>query len=77
MTTDGRTYTGLIVYQSVDGLLLRDAEHQTWRIEADEIEMRVKQPTSLMPAGLLKDRSPQDLADLNSYMQGLEGPAPP
>ena len=71
VTTDGRTYTGLIVYQSVDGLLLRDAEHQTWRIEADEIEMRVKQPKSLMPAGLLKDRSPQDLADLNSYIQGL------
>ncbi len=71
VTTEGKMYTGLIVYESVDGLLLRDAEHQTWRIEAGEIESRLKQPTSLMPSGLLKDRSVQDLADLNSYIQGL------
>jgi putative membrane-bound dehydrogenase-like protein len=71
VSTTGKTYTGLIVYESVDGLLLRDAEHQTWRIEAEEIDERLQQPTSLMPAGLLKDQSPQDLADLNSYLQKL------
>jgi putative heme-binding domain-containing protein len=70
-TTAGKTYTGLIVYQSVDGLLLRDANQQTWRIEAADIESRVKQSLSLMPAGLLKDRSVQDMADLNGYLQGL------
>lgn len=71
ISTTGKTYTGLIVYQSVDGLLLRDAEHQTWRIESEEIDERLQQPTSLMPAGLLKDQKPQDLADLNSYLQNL------
>jgi putative heme-binding domain-containing protein len=70
-TTAGKTYTGLIVYQSVDGLLLRDANQQTWRIEASDIESRLKQSSSLMPAGLLKDRSAQDMADLNGYLQGL------
>lgn len=71
VSTTGKTYTGLIVYQSVDGLLLRDAEHRTWRIEAEEIEDRLLQPASLMPAGLLKDQKPEDLADLNSYLQKL------
>ncbi|MEO2032198.1 MAG: hypothetical protein ABGZ35_08940 [Planctomycetaceae bacterium] len=70
-TTAGKTFTGLIVYESVDGLLLRDAEHQTWRIESSEIEVQLKQPTSLMPAGVMKGRSQTDMADLNSYLQGL------
>jgi putative membrane-bound dehydrogenase-like protein len=70
-TTAGKTYTGLIVYQSVDGLLLRDANQQTWRIEGSDIESRLKQSASLMPAGLLKDRPARDMADLNSYLQGL------
>ena len=70
-TSAGKIYTGLIVYQSVDGLLLRDANQQTWRIEASDVESRFKQSLSLMPAGLLKDRSTQDMADLNSYLQGL------
>ena len=70
-TSAGKTYTGLIVYESVDGLLLRDANQQTWRIEASDIESRLKQSSSLMPAGLLKDRSIQEMADLNSYLQGL------
>lgn len=71
VTTSGQTYTGLIVYESVDGLLLRDADHQTWRIEANEIDARIKQPTSLMPARLLRNRTHSDLADLYSYLQGL------
>lgn len=71
VTTSGKTYTGLIVYQSVDGLLLRDADHQTWRIEAEEIEARIKQPTSLMPTRLLRNRTHRDMADLYSYLKGL------
>jgi len=71
ITTAGKVYSGLIVYESVDGMLLRDAEHRTWRIDGNEIEVRLKQPASLMPAGLLKDRTPQDFADLNAYLQGL------
>lgn len=71
VTTDGKTYTGLIVYESVDGLLLRDSSHQTWRIEAPEIEARRKQAVSLMPSGLLKDQPPSALADLYRYLQGL------
>jgi len=70
-TKAGKVYTGLIVYESVDGLLLRDAEHKTWRIESSDMENKVLQRNSLMPAGLLKDTQPSDLADLDKYLQGL------
>ncbi len=71
VTSSGQTWTGLIVYESVDGLLLRDADHQTWRIEAADIESRIKQPTSLMPTQLLKNRTHREMADLYRYLQSL------
>ncbi len=70
-TTDGRVISGLIVYESVDGLLLRDAEHRTWRIESSEIAVKQLQRNSLMPAGLLRGTNDQDLADLYRYLQTL------
>ena len=70
-TKSGKVYTGLIVYESVDGVLLRDAEHKTYRIEAADMENKVQQRNSLMPAGLLKDTQPSDLADLDAYLRGL------
>jgi len=70
-TTDGRVISGLIVYESVDGLLLRDAEHRTWRLESSEIESKRQQRNSLMPAGLLRDTTAQDMADLYRYLQSL------
>lgn len=70
-TVDGKVYTGLVVYRSVDGLTLRDSNNQTTRIEADEIDFENKKSTSLMPTGLLKDLTSSDLADLNAYLQSL------
>jgi len=70
-TKAGKVFTGLIVYESVDGLLLRDAEHQTYRIEATDIESKHLQRNSLMPAGLLKDTQPEELAHLYKYLQSL------
>jgi putative membrane-bound dehydrogenase-like protein len=70
-TKSGKVFTGLIVYQSVDGLLLRDSDHKTYRVEAADMELKVKQRNSLMPAGLLKDTQLSDLADLEKYLQGL------
>jgi putative heme-binding domain-containing protein len=70
-TTEGQVYTGLVVYESVDGIVLRNGTNQTFRIEAEEIESRKTLSTSLMPSGLLKDLAPQDLADLYAYLRGL------
>lgn len=70
-TMDGRVVSGLIVYESVDGLLLRDAEHRTWRIESTEVASRHLQRNSLMPSGLLRGSTREDLADLYRYLQAL------
>jgi putative membrane-bound dehydrogenase-like protein len=70
-TKNGKTYSGLPVYESVDGLILRNSTNQTFRIEADEIEQRRILKTSLMPKGLLKNLKPEDLADLYTYIQSL------
>lgn len=73
-TYQGKVYSGLIVYESVDGLLLRNATNQTFRIETREIVSRTRSPVSLMPNGLLKDLTPQDYADLYAYLRTLGAP---
>lgn len=70
-TKAGKVYTGLIVYESVEGLLLRNGTNQTYRIESTDIESKRNLPTSLMPNGLLKDLKTSDLADLYSYLKSL------
>lgn len=64
-------FTGLIVYESVEGLLLRNGTNQTFRIDTPDIETKRNLPTSLMPEGLLKDLSDSDLADLYAYLKTL------
>lgn len=77
LTRDGQSYSGLVVYEAVDGLVLRDAQNRTWRIEAADVEARRRLPTSLMPSGLLKDLTPADLADLYAYLRSLSQPSSP
>ncbi len=68
-TKTGRTHTGLIVYESAEGLILRDTTNQTYRIETADVESKYRHNRSLMPSGLFKDLKPADLADLYKYLQ--------
>ncbi len=70
-TKQGQTYSGLIVYESVDGFLIRNGTGQTFRIETPQIDERRKSPVSLMPMGLLKDFTAADYADLFAHLQTL------
>jgi len=72
-TNGGQVYTGMIVYEAVDGVILRNGTDQTFRIKPAEIEERRTLKTSLMPAGLLKDVTPTDVADLYAYLRRLSG----
>jgi putative heme-binding domain-containing protein len=74
-TREGDVYTGLIVYESADGLVLRNSTNQTFRIETKNIEARRALTESIMPNGLLKDLRPQDLADLYAYLRSLSSTA--
>lgn len=71
LARDGRVYTGMIVYESVDGIVLRDSNNQTYRLEADNIELRQVLNTSLMPTGLLNELDASDIADLYAYLRIL------
>lgn len=70
-TRDGQIRSGLIVYESVDGVVLRDATNQTYRMDAKDIEERRTTDQSLMPSGLLKDLKPGDIADLYAFLGQL------
>lgn len=71
VTNNGQIRTGLIVYESVDGLVLRDSNNRTYRIESDDIEVKRRRNQSLMPAGLLKGLTDTDYANLYAYMRSL------
>ena len=70
-TKDGRIFTGMLVYEAIDGVVIRNAANQTFRIEVAQIESRKPLSSSLMPGGLLKDLSPSDYADLYAYLRTL------
>lgn len=72
-TKAGKTYTGLVVYDSIDGLLMRNGANQSFRIEGRDIESKRTLSVSLMPAGLMKDLKDEDLADLYAYLKSLAG----
>ncbi len=71
VTTQGQVRSGLIVYEGIDGLVIRDANNHTYRIEAEEIDERLPMTSSLMPAGLLQGLTDQDYADMYSYLRSL------
>lgn len=70
-TKDGRVFTGMVVYEAIDGVVIRNAANQTFRIEVDNIESRKPLSQSLMPTGLMKDLGPDDYADLYAYLRTL------
>ncbi len=72
-TKQGKVHTGLIVYESTEGVLLRNTTNQTLRIESRDVETRRTLPQSLMPSGLLKEFRSSDFADLFAYLKSLNG----
>ena len=75
-TKSGKSYSGLIVYESTDGFLLRNGTGQTFRLETADVEEKRKSPISLMPAGLLKGATPKDYADLYAYLRSISAAEP-
>jgi putative heme-binding domain-containing protein len=71
LTVDDEILTGLVVYQATDGVTLQAADGNVLRINADSIKQKGFSTESLMPKGLLEDKTTQDLADLMTYLQSL------
>lgn len=67
-TEDGRILTGLITDQTPSAITLRGANNQVTTIPREEIEILQATTTSLMPEGLLKDLSDQEVTALFHYL---------
>jgi putative membrane-bound dehydrogenase-like protein len=71
-TRNGQLVTGIVAFESADGLIVQTGAATTVRLATADIVSRLPGSRSLMPDGLLKDLRPADLADLYSYLQTLK-----
>jgi putative heme-binding domain-containing protein len=75
VTKSGRSFTGLLASETATSITLRGQEGKEQVILRSELEELRSTGKSLMPEGLEKDLSKQDLADLITYL-GAAGPPP-
>jgi len=72
LTVDDEVLTGMAIYTSADGVTLQAADGSILRINQDQIEQKAFSTESIMPNGLLEDRSPQEVSDLFAYLGTLQ-----
>jgi len=74
-TKQGLSLTGLIMEETSDYLVLRDANGKDAKIDKKNIEAREKSASSLMPSDLLAYMTEEDLVDMVDYLLTLKTPA--
>jgi putative heme-binding domain-containing protein len=72
MTDDGRIFNGLMVAETAETVILRQAEGKQQIIPRAEIEQIRASGKSLMPEGVEKDVSVQQMADLIEYLKSTQ-----
>ncbi|MBX9792637.1 MAG: HEAT repeat domain-containing protein [Pirellulales bacterium] len=75
VTTDGLTVTGILTNESGGSITLSQQEGKRADILRSDIDQLQATGKSLMPEGLERDLTRQDLADLIAYFGGLEVPS--
>ncbi len=70
VTTDGKTYSGLVAPTGDGSYVLLQASGEKVTIPEEEIEQRVRNKTSAMPEGLLNELTLDEIADLFAYLAG-------
>jgi putative membrane-bound dehydrogenase-like protein len=71
MTKDGQVHSGLMGRQTAMAVYLRTTERAEIRVPRDDIEQLVPNATSIMPQGLEKILSPNELSDVIAYLESL------
>jgi putative membrane-bound dehydrogenase-like protein len=71
-TADGRALNGFLVDQDSKVVVLRGVEGQTVSVERDNIDRMAPVPRSLMPEGVLKPLSAQEVRDLFAYLRATQ-----
>ncbi len=69
VTNAGRTFTGLLASESATTVTLRGQEGKEQTLLRGELESFVSTGRSLMPEGLEKDLSRQEMADVIGYLR--------
>jgi len=70
-TEDGDEWLGRLVEESEERLVLQLADLSRVELESRRVASRERLPTSLMPAGLLQDRTAAEAADLLAFLASL------
>jgi putative heme-binding domain-containing protein len=74
-TEDGNVLSGILVSQTKESVTIKTAEAIVRTIPVAEIDVLKKQKISLMPAGLVKELTQDDLVNVVEYLQSLKKPA--
>jgi putative heme-binding domain-containing protein len=74
VTTSGLTYTGLLANETGNSVTLMGQEGKQQTILRTELEVLQANGKSLMPEGLEKDLSQQDLANVIAFLRGSGAP---
>ena len=70
--TDGRIFNGLMVSETVEAVVLKQAEDQQQVIARNDIEIIQASGKSLMPEGVEKDVTIQQMTDLLEYLKARD-----
>jgi putative membrane-bound dehydrogenase-like protein len=74
-TQKGELLTGLVIEETKEHLLLRDANGKDMKIPLKEIVQRAKNPKSIMSTDLVGYLTEEDLIDVVEYLATLKQPA--
>lgn len=67
--SDGKTHTGMIVHENEGKTILGDADGKTIELKTADIEQRIPQKTSVMPAQLFDRMTVQEVRDVLSFLE--------
>jgi putative heme-binding domain-containing protein len=76
VTEDGRVLNGLMISETAEAVILRQAEGKQEVVARSQIEEIRASGKSLMPEGVEKEVSIQQMADLLAYLKSQGQPAP-
>src|SRR6185312_4541940 len=72
VTDDGRSLNGVLLEDKPDEIVLVEGVDKTHRLPRSAIDQMQRSQQSIMPAGLDKILSDQQLADLVAYLKSLQ-----
>jgi len=71
ITTSGKTHNGVIQRATARSIVLRNAQRMEIELDRNDIDELVRQPTSIMPQGLDRTLTPDELSDLLAFLESL------